>query len=187
MMATNEWIELKGPAGKSLKNWKISIITQADFDAATDKAGREAAEKNIFTFPNNDSIKISPNGRLLLTDQNPEKNELAADYANGVVTPKRYKNAHGNANGKKADGTDFIGALPNEGDFVLILRSDKGKKDHEKIEDIAGYADLAVANPYTTLWPLTGNVGRIGNGNRLNAGKVYARVRDIDGYSHNIR
>ncbi len=165
---SNEWIELKGPAGKSLKNWKLSIATAV------------GTETTIFTFPNNDNIKISDNGRLLLTDQNPTANELAADYANGVVTPKRYKNA-----------VVTLGALPNDGNFVLILRSNKDKTNHEAIEDIAGSPFngdtnfLARAKPYTTLWPLTGNVGRLGKGNKLSGGKVYVRVRDIDGYSHN--
>ena len=158
-----EWIELKGPANKSLKNWKLSIATAV------------GTETTIFTFPNNDNIKISDNGYLLLTDVDPLNNELAPDFTNGVPDPKRYKNA-----------IVTLGALPNDGNFVLILRSNKDKTNHEAIEDIAGYAGDALkrASPYTTLWPLTGNVGVISSHNKLVGGKVYARVRaNINGYS----
>ena len=160
---SKEWIELKGPAGKSLKNWKLSIATAV------------GTETVIFNFPGNDNIRISPNGYLLLTDVNPLNSELAADYANGVPTPNRYKNA-----------IVTLGALPNDGNFVLILRSDKGKTNHEAIQDIAGYAGAALqrANPYATLWPLRGNAGVISSHNKLAGGKVYRRVRaNIHGYS----
>ena len=160
---SKEWIELKGPAGKSLKNWKLSIATAT------------GTETNIFTFPNNDNIKISANGHLLLTDVDPLNGELAADYANGVPAPNRYKN-----------GVVTLGALPNDGNFVLILRSDKGKTNHEAIQDIAGHVGAALqrANPYATLWPLRGNAGVISSHNKLAGGKVYRRAREnIDGYS----
>ena len=152
-----EWIELKGPPGKNLKNWKLSIATALD------------TETNIYTFTTD--IKISNNGYLLLTDVDPLNSELAADYTNGVPAPKRYK-------------VVTLGVLPNDGNFVLILRSNKDKTNHEAIEDIAGYANLSRTNPYTTLWPLTGNVGKLNSKNKLEGGKVYRRLRDnIDGYS----
>ena len=154
---SKEWIELKGPAGKSLKNWRLNIVTGI------------GQESTIFAFPNNDNVKISPNGYLLLTDVDPLNGELAADYENGVPTPKRYKNA-----------VVTLGALPNTGDFLLVLRHRNDKNGtHEAIEDIAGYAGAAVqrANPYTTLWPLRGNAGVISSHNKLAGGKVYWRVR----------
>ena len=161
-----EWIELKGPANQSLKNWQLSIATEV---------GKETL---IFTFPGND-IRISPNGYLLLTDVDPLNSELEADWANGVHTPSRYKNAVVN-----------LGALPNDGNFILILRNRKDRMNHpthhyEGIQDIAGYdSDLSRLNPYTTLWPLTGNVGTINSKNKLVGGKVYRRLRtNIDGYS----
>ena len=56
----------------------------------------------------------------------------------------------------------------------------------DKIEDVAGHATgLSRNHPYTTLWPLAGNVGRIGAKNKLEADKVYRRARAIQGYSHN--
>ena len=160
---SKEWIELKGPAGTNLKNWKLSIATAV------------GTETNIFTFPNNDNIKISANGHLLLTDVDPLNGELAADYANGVPTPDRYKNA-----------VVTLGALPNDGNFVLILRSNKDKTNHEAIQDIAGYVGAALqrANPYATLWPLRGDAGVISSHNKLVGGKVYRRaIENVEGYS----
>ena len=161
---SKEWIELKGPAGKSLKNWRLNIVTGI------------GQESTIFAFPNNDNVRISPNGYLLLTDVDPLNGELAADYENNIPTPKRYKNA-----------VVTLGALPNNGDFLLVLRHRHDKNGtHEAIEDIAGYAGAAVqrANPYTTLWPLRGNAGVISSHNKLAGGKVYRRVRaNVHGYS----
>ena len=161
-----EWIELKGPANKSLKNWQLS---RAWNDNGTLK------DEVIFNFPGNDNIKISPNGYLLLTDVNPINGELEADFANGAHTPDRYKNA-----------VVTLGALPNGGNFLLILRHRKDRLgSHEGIEDIAGYANnLGVANPFKTLWPLRGNAGVISGNNNLVGGKVYYRVREgLHGYS----
>ena len=157
-----EWIELKGPANKSLKNWRLSIATTV------------GTETTIFQFPNNDNIRISGNGHLLLTDVDPLQNELEADYANGVPAPNRYKNA-----------VVTLGALPNDGNFVLILRDHTDKSKVASIQDIAGHStNLRRNNPFTTLWPLTGNVGVISSHNKLAGGKVYHRVREnINGYS----
>ena len=163
---TKEWIELKGPANKSLKNWRLSIATAV------------GTEEIIFQFPNNDSIRISDNGYLLLTDVDPLNDEkgLAADYENGVPAPKRYKN-----------GVVELKPLPNHGNFVLILRNHDDKGHVKSIEDIAGHVPnngLGNDNPYTTLWPLTGNVGTINARNKLDGGHVYRRLREnINGYS----
>ena len=136
----------------------------------------------IYDFP--DGVKISDNGHLLLTDKDPVRNELAPDFADeGVPTPKRYK-------------VVTLGALPDDGHFVLVLRS-SDKTDPNNIEDIAGspYMGDPAANSlsrpspkYTTLWPLTGNVGTLNSRNKLVGGKVYQRVpgrEGVDGYSQN--
>ena len=161
---SHEWIELKGPPGESLKNWKLSIVTALH------------TEKEIFKFPNNDNIKISPNGYLLLTDVDPKDDPrgLAPDLEGNVPTPVRYKNA-----------VVTLGDLPDHGNFLLVLRSDHTKTNHEAIQDIAGYdTELSSPNPYTTLWPLQGNAGVISEHNKLVGGKVYARVRPtLEGYS----
>ena len=160
---SNEWIELKGAAGATLRKHKISVVT------AYDKATNTGTETTIYQFPDNDDVKIPSNGILLITDQNPASNELAADLENGV--PKegvRYR-------------IRTLAPLPNDGNFLLVLRDKDGN-----IEDVAGHdTDLSDDNPYTTLWPLAGNVGRISAKNKLEADKVYRRARAIHGYSSN--
>ena len=154
---TNEWIELKGPAGTNLKKYKIDLVTTYN------------SWETVYHFPDNDSNKIHSSGVFLLTDQNPAENELAAVLENGV--PKdgvRYRIA-------------TLADLPNDGNFLLVLRDGGGK-----IQDVAGHVKdnaLKKDNPYTTLWPLAGNVGTISSYNTLASGKVYARVRNIQGYS----
>ena len=60
----------------------------------------------------------------------------------------------------------------------MVLRDTGGE-----IEDVAGHATgLSRNDPYTTLWPLAGNVGRISAKNKLEADKVYRRARGIHGY-----
>ena len=154
---SSEWVELKGPAGGSLRKVKISKVTAI------------GTETTIYQFPDNDDVKFPSNGILLITDQNPLDNALSVDLENGV--PKegiRYR-------------IRTLVDLPNDGNFLLVLRNKDGK-----IEDVAGHAtDLSRNDPYTTLWPLAGNVGRIGAKNKLEVDKVYHRVRAIQGYSHN--
>ena len=155
----NEWIELKGAADYNLKLHKISIVT------GYDKATNTGTETTIFNFPDAD-VKIPAGGLLLLTDQDPAENELAADLENGVPKPVRYR-------------IETLAALPNDGNFLLVLRN----KDNV-IFDVAGHlAGLDDNVPYTKLWPLAGNVGRISAKNKLAGGNVYKRARDIQGYS----
>ena len=158
---TTEWIELKGPPDTNLKNWRLNKVTAV------------GTEEKVFHFPNNNNFIIPASGYLLLTDVDPLNSELAADYANGVPAPKRYKVVE-------------LGALP-DGNFLLVLRNANNKdKTHEAIQDIAGYAGAAVqrANPYTTLWPLRGNAGHISNLNNFAEGAVYYRDReDLHGYA----
>ncbi len=155
-----DWIELKGPANTTLRKWRLSIATAV------------GTETTLYQFADNDNIRISSNGHLLLTKANPLQSELEAEYDNGAHAPKRYVIL------------PTLGELPNTGDFVLILRNAGDKSKPDSIEDIAGYADLSHDDPYTKLWPLTGDVGAVNDKNRLNAGRVYRRIREgIDGYS----
>ena len=160
--ATNEWIELKGPAGTNMKKYKLSIVT------GYDKNNNTGTESTIYQFPDNDDTKMPAGGLLLLTDQDPANNELAADLEDGVPKPMRYKIV-------------TLAELPDDGNFLLVLRNTGGA-----IEDVAGHlAGLDDDDPYTTLWPLKANVGRISAKNKLAGGNVYKRARAIQGYSSN--
>ena len=167
---TNEWIELEVDADYNadynLKLHKISIVT------GYDKVANTGTETAIFNFPDAD-VKIPAGDLLLLTDQDPAENELAADLENGVPKPVRYR-------------IETLAALPNDGDFLLVLRN----KDNA-ILDVAGYlAGLDDDDPYTLMWPLKAKVGAAKPGhisakNELVGGNVYKRARDIQGYLSN--
>jgi len=158
---TNEWIELKGPKDTNLKLHKISIVT------GYDKTNNTGTETEIYKFPDAD-VKIPAGDLLLLTDQDPVNNEIAADLEKGVSKPVRYR-------------VVTLADLPNDGNFLLVLRNKDGV-----ILDVAGHlAGLNDDDPYTTLWPLKANVGRISAKNKLAGGNVYKRARAIQGYSSN--
>ena len=165
---SNEWIELKGAAGTNMKKFKISIVT------GYDKATNAGTESTIYQFPDNDDTKMPAGGYLLLTDQDPINNELAADLEKGVPKPVRYKIV-------------TLADLPNDGNFLLVLRDTDGN-----IEDVAGHlAGLDDDDPYTLMWPLAANVGaakpgRISAKNKLAGGNVYKRAREnLQGYLAN--
>ena len=164
---TNEWIELKGPADTNMRKYKIEIVTGYNKDT------NEGTVDTIFQFPDNDDIKIPSTGILLLTDKSPVENKLEADLEDGVEKPVRYR-------------IKELKALPNDKDFLLVLRNKDGK-----ILDVAGYLDgLDDNDPYTLMWPLAANVGaakpgRISALNKLASGNVYKRARAIQGYLAN--
>ena len=159
-----DWIELKGAAGKNLRNYIISIVTS------------NSSDDLLIRFPANDHAKIADNGHFLLlrTDPADDANHPIAATGNNVDlggaaqqpgtpnSPVRYK--------------VFSGLnLPNDGKFVLILRkpdnhedsgagdkgpAERGNADLDKIVDIAGWDDNLGKNGYpnavsnTGLWPL---------------------------------
>ena len=162
---SNEWIELKGPKDTNLRHHKISIVT------GYDKATNTGTETTIHAFPtDNDDWKIPAGDLLLLTDQDPVNSEIAADLEKGVPKPVRYRIV-------------TLAALPNDGNFLLVLRAKDGV-----IVDVAGHlAGLDDDDPYTLMWPLASNVGaakpgRISALNKLAGGNVYKRARAIQGY-----
>ena len=170
----NEWIELKNVSDAvfNLDGHYISTVTIDDQD--------NRIRKTIYKFIGKTEVAA---GKILLLTADPTGpgNDIAADLTDGMPTPKRYKIV-------------TLGALPNDGEFLLILSTvkdaDKATEKFEKIQDVAGHitnykTTLQDDNPYTTLWPLSGDVGHISAGNKLAAGKVYKRERAIHGYSSN--
>ena len=174
-----EWIELKGPAGKVLENWQVSVLTAVD------------AEVPLFTLPKK---AIPANGILLVVSSEPMRGDnhpLAAGWnlekdadeqADGVASnpdPAARRHSAGYI------VREFAGnGLPN-GDFVLVLRSGNDKiKKNEKIVDIAGYENgglkIADTDPkYTNLWPLQGGVrGADFNKNNFVDESVHRRQHD---------
>ena len=169
---SNEWIELKGPADYNLRHHTIKMVT--GYDKATDTG----TESVIYAFPTDADVKIPAGGILLLTDQDPVNNELAADLEKGVAKPVRYRVVE-------------LAALPHNGNFLLVLRD----KDGANILDVAGHlAGLDDDNPYTLMYPLKANAGvpagkeatkRISPNNKLAGGNVYKRAQNIQGHLAN--
>ena len=87
-----EWIELKGPAGKVLENWQVSVLTAKD------------TEVELFTLPKKG---IPANGHLLVVDTDPSNNAshpLAAGW-------NLEKDADGQVEGVASQQTQRIAAM----------------------------------------------------------------------------
>ena len=171
-----EWIEIRNKSGGEVnpKNWQISIVTAVGSD------------NTFFTFPNNDNAKIRAGGHLLLVKSDPSgdpAHPLAAGWNVG-------KNAANQVNGVNSSSPRYLVAnfagdgLPDDGEFVLILRNHNNKRGTaEHLIDIAGYdTNLTVsANEagYTNLWPLKGDVrnAQLSN-NKLEKDQVHRRQKD---------
>ena len=132
-----EWIELRNvtDAEVNLREYRISYLTAKD------------TEHELYNFPDNDNIKIAAKSVLLLVDTDPSRNEdhpVAADNPNVKYVVTDFKDM----------------GLPDDGEFVLVLRTNDGDKlaalkSANKIIDVAGWDDDLVDNSkYTKVWPL---------------------------------
>ena len=188
-----EWIELRNVSDgeANLKNWQISIVTAVNSD------------KEFFNFYDKD-IKVPAGGVLLLVTSDPSDNPdhpLAAGFniekgadnqARGVnanspryLIMKKSAKDDNDQRGLKSTYADGEG-LPNNGEFVLILRNGLDKEGKaEKLIDIAGYdTNLSVdsATDFTGLWPLVNYPKPDVPLNKLEANKVHRRQHaGIDG------
>ena len=97
----------------------------------------------LYTFPDNDNIKLAGNSVLLLVAADPknDRNHPLSGSTPGYVV------------------ADLAGTgLPDNGEFVLILRSTNDKKGTaSNVVDVAGYhanPNLKDTSKYTDLWPL---------------------------------
>ena len=193
-----EWIELRNKSVDTpfnLKNRQISIVTAVDSDTWLFRFG----DKNL---------NVAAEGILLLTASDPsgdsahplaagwnvEKN--AANQVNGVSDKSpSYLILEDSADEKRTyneDALDNTAGLPDDGEFVLILRSrthadDVGKDTN--IIDIAGYSTKlkvgAATAAFTNLWPLKGGVQDAQHDhNKLAVNEVHRRQKgDIWGTS----
>ena len=173
-----EWIELRNKSGGEInpKKWRISIVTAVGSDV------------DFFTFPDNDNVKIAAGDVFLLVKSDPSgdpSHPLAAGW-------NVAKNAANQVNGVGAHSPRYLVAnfagdgLPDDGEFVLILRNtnDNGKlKKPENLIDIAGYSTKLKVSAneagFTNLWPLVGGVrnAELGN-NKLEVDQVHRRQKD---------
>ena len=170
-----EWIELRNKtAGNiNLKNWQISIVTAVGQDNA------------FITFPNADRV-IGANSVLLLVASDPEFDQNHPLQTGWNITEGANIQAKGvGAHSPRYMVVSFAGnGLPDDGNFVLILRNHNNKRGQAAhLIDIAGYdTDLKVSAEeagYTNLWPLKGGVrdAQLSN-NKLAVNEVHRRQKD---------
>ena len=172
--ASHEWIELMIRSGDPhFENWRVSYVTE------------EGKETVLFDLPKLDVSRYE--SLLLITASDPagdKSHPLAAGYD---VTKSDADNAEqGRDNMIRYYDADWKAQLPDDKEFVLMLRNDKGKTNHEAVQDIAGYdsAGLSVNTPdlFTNLWPLINYPAPNIALNALEVDKVHRRQKpDIAG------
>ena len=171
----NDWLELRNVTAEAvpLKNWGISIVVDG-----------EKVDKPLVGFPSDAPFSIPPNGILLLTRRPPDKTRLAGGI--DITNAGEYGAVH----------RYFVASnmtLPDNGQFLLMLRHAKGKLGTgESISDVAGgggrNTDAFIADKgnafQTDIWPLKATVHPQENTEQaLVGGKVWQREKaDIVGY-----
>ncbi len=171
----NDWLELRNVTAEAvpLKNWGISIV-----------ADGKKVDKPLVRFPSDAAFSIPPNGLLLITRRPPEKTRLAG--AIDITNPGKTGAVH-----HYFVAPEFT--LPDDGQFLLILRNAKGKLGKgENVIDVAGGGgpdtDAFIADKgdafQTDIWPLQATAHpREDTASALAAGKVWQRAKaDSVGY-----
>ena len=165
-----EWIEIMVTDGSQrFKNWELEIITAAK------------TIKRVVTLPEiPDAQKISSGGILLITSTDPSgdpNHPLAAGY-NVMKNDALQVNGVGSGHPVRYIVKKFDNNLPDDGNFVLTLRTRNDRDNHEGIVDIAGYDNdlkLNEANFFTNLWPLRNYPAPVSDKNKLGSGTVHRR------------
>ena len=181
--SAHEWIELRNVSGGNvnLKNWEVTMVTAVNSDV--DLIDFTGADRNVPAGEVVLIVKSDPTGD--------ESHPLAGGWnfgATGAWAPA----GPGQANyvpGVNADSPRYIvaakfEALPDNGEFVLILRDHQGKngtKDH--IKDVAGHMPgtrlkVETGNAFTNLWPLSNFHNANAEQNKFTAGTVHRRQKD---------
>ncbi len=171
----NDWLELRNVTAEAvpLKNWGISIVTDG-----------EKVDKPLVRFPSDAAFRIPPNGILLITRRPPEKTRLAGGI--DIANPGKTGAVH----------HYFVApdlTLPDDGQFLLILRNATGKLGKgENVIDVAGGGgpdtDAFIADKgdafQTDIWPLKATAHpREDTEAAFTGGKVWRRAKaDSVGY-----
>ncbi len=182
-----EWIEIKNVSGGNvnLKNYEVTITTAVGTD--NDLIDFTGADRNV-----------PAGGILLVVKKDPTgdpNHPLAAGWnfgARNTWTPAKPGEANWvrgvNENSARYMVASTFNAMPDDGNFVLILRDEHGRNgstDHDNIRDVAGYhSNLKVddGTRFTNLWPLSNFPAPNWTNNKLAAGTVQRRQHaGIDG------
>ena len=187
-----DWLELRNASGSeiNLRNYLITIVEAAD------------DEKALVRFPANDKSKIPAGGVFLLLRTDPADkpdHPIAATGKN--VDLDAALQEPGTRNSPVQYKVFSSLALPNDGEFVLMVRrpdnhenfgpgghaskgtSEIGAHDLDKIVDIAGYDSGLSKSSYpnavssTELWPLYAFKAPNFTNNKFESNKVHYRAR----------
>lgn len=174
----HEWIELRKRDGElsNLENWTVRMLTGAsDRDVAS---STNPTQTKLFTIPKLNDGRYG--GILLITKTDPARDDdhpLRGGY-NVEKSDEDQSNEGLDPNIRYYVADDWTEDLPDNGEFVLILRNHKDKTNHENVVDIAGWhPNLKVdrANFFSGLWPLRGYAAPVSNKNAIVSGAVHRR------------
>ena len=174
----HEWIELRIRSGDpNFKNWVVHMVTGAsDRDTATNPT-----QAKLFQIP--ELNKGRYDDILLITKTDPARDDdhpLRGGY-NVKVADADQDNEGRDKNIRYYVADDWNTDLPDNGEFVLILRHGNDKTNHEKIQDIAGYhpnLKVETASFFSNLWPLRGYPAPNIALNKIEDGAVHRRQKD---------
>ena len=167
-----DWIELRNVTNREVNvgNWEISLLNANKRDL------------RLVAIPEGEEFVIPANGVLLIAATPPEdKDNLLARGIEFGVDARDVVRAGLAHLYHVADKQDDELALPDTGEYLLILRSERDKRaTHEAIIDVAGnYFEDKDADTYRTkVWPLHGTLAPRTRDKEedLDAGTVWRRA-----------
>ena len=193
--ANHEWIEIKNVSDKeqNLKDYEVTMLTTKGADQTSHN------DVDLIDFTDADR-KVPAGGILLVVKTDPTGNDdhpLAAGWNFGARNTWTVAKS-GEANyvpGVNADSPRYMvaksfGELPDNGNFVLVLRNRQdrnGSTADANIRDIAGYVPdnglkVEEGAAFTHLWPLSNFAAPNITWNQLSSGAVHYRQHaNIDG------
>ncbi len=183
----NIWIELlnRGTGEANLKKWGLSIITP---DGNKD-TGKEAT---ILDFPDRD-LKLGAGKVLLIVNKDPLSTPLARGKkfgdSNGMTAVVDQEKSGLQTDARFYDAKGGIENLPNGGaNFLLVLRSNKDKTNHENIVDISGELRISNEALKTSIWPLIATPTQNGDSidGEFTRDRVYKRNKTGEGFGEKV-
>ncbi|MCE2402068.1 hypothetical protein J4G08_14435 [Candidatus Poribacteria bacterium] len=172
-----EWIEILVTEGSQrFKNWEVEIITGV------------GTIKRVFTLPEIPGGQAVGAGEVLLVTATDPATDPRHPLAPGYNVQKNNENQAlgvGPNHPVKYIVRNFENQLPDNGNFVLTLRTRNDKDNHEGVIDIAGFHNNLAQDTgdfFTNLWPLSNYPAPNLSNNKFEVSTVHRRQHtDIAG------
>ena len=193
--SNHEWIELRNVSdgNVNLKNYEVTMLTS--------KGANQSSHNDVDLIDFTTADRNVPAGGILLVVKSDPTGDSSHPLAGGwnfgarnTWTPAKPGEANYvpgvNENSPRYMVAHSFGNLPDEGNFVLVLRNRQdrnGSTGDANIRDIAGYVPdnglkVETADKFTHLWPLSNFAAPNRANNNLAAGTVQRRQHaGIDG------